>query len=352
MSHKETILTGDRPTGPLHLGHYCGSLSNRVRLQEQYTQFVLIADTQALTDNIGSIQKVQQNIFEVALDYLAAGIDPLKSNIVLQSKLPALYELTLLYMNFVSVAQLQHNPTIRNEIELRGFGDSIPIGFMAYPVSQAADITAFKATLIPVGEDQLPMIEQSNAIAKKINAAAKQAILPVSKALLSDIPRLIGVDGSAKMSKSSGNAIPLSANEKDIRRYVHSMYTDNQHLRVSDCGQIEGNVVFSYLDVFDTDKQELEDLKDHYRCGGLGDSKLKKRLGDLLCAVILPISDRRQDLMKHSDDVWDIIREGTLSGRAVTNQTLNEIKSSLGLNTNLFEDIGTPITSTKRVFKL
>jgi tryptophanyl-tRNA synthetase len=352
MLNNEIILTGDRPTGPLHLGHYCGSLLNRVRLQEQYQQYILIADTQALTDNIGNIQKVQQNVFEVALDYLAVGIDPEKSSIILQSELPALYALTLLYMNFVSVAQLQHNPTIRNEIELRGFGDSIPVGFMAYPVAQAADITAFKATLIPVGEDQLPMIEQSNAIVKKINAVAKQQILPFSKALLSDTPRLIGVDGSAKMSKSSGNSIPLSANEKDIRRYVHSMYTDNQHLRVEDCGQIEGNVVFSYLDVFDTDKEALEDLKDHYRCGGLGDSKVKKRLGDLLCQIIVPIADRRQELQKHPNDVWDIIREGTLKGRNITEQTLDEVKSSLGLKNNLFDGTCNPVSSQKKVCRL
>ena len=345
MLSNEIILTGDRPTGQLHLGHYCGSLLNRVRLQEQYLQYVLIADTQALTDNIGNIQKVRSNIFEVALDYLAVGIDPEKSHIVLQSELPALFELAMLYMNFVSIAQLQHNPTIRHEIELRGFGDSIPAGFMCYPIAQAADITAFKATLIPVGDDQLPMIEQSNTIVKKVNAAAKRQVLPFSKAILSDTPRLMGVDGSAKMSKSVGNAIPLSSNEKDIRRYVHSMYTDNQHLRVEDCGQVEGNVVFSYLDVFDTNKQELEDLKDHYRCGGLGDSKLKKRLGDLLCSVIIPISDKRLELQKHPDDVMDILRKGSLVGREVTAQTLDEIKLALGLKTDMFRKAvayGTP----------
>ena len=279
---RATILTGDRTTGPLHLGHYVGSLRNRVALQHENTQYLLLADTQALTDNAHDPDKVRRNVMEVTLDYLAVGIDPTISTICLQSALPALAELTLLYLNFVTVARLERNPTIKEEIQARGFGRDIPAGFLCYPVAQAADITGFKATLVPVGEDQAPLIEQTNEIVRRLNRQANNGVLPEARALIPTIGRLPGVDGKAKMSKSQGNAITLSATDKEIEDAVNQMYTDPDHLRVSDPGRIEGNVVFTYLDAFDPDREAVADLKEHYRRGGLGDMTLKRRLTSIL----------------------------------------------------------------------
>src|SRR4030088_2155909 len=276
------ILTGDRTTGPLHLGHYAGSLRNRVTLQHTHQQFVLLADAQALTDNIDNPEKVRRNVMEVALDYLAVGIDPRETTICVQSALPALAELTQLYLNFVSVSRLERNPTIKDEIQMRGFERDIPAGFLCYPVAQAADITAFKATIVPVGEDQAPLIEQTNEVVRRINRQAGVDVLPEARALIPRVGRLPGIDGKAKMSKSQGNAIPLSATADEIREAVRRMFTDPNHLEVSDPGRVEGNVVFTYLDAFDEDRIAVDDLKARYIRGGLGDSIVKKRLDDVL----------------------------------------------------------------------
>jgi len=277
-TQKPTILTGDRTTGPLHLGHYIGSLKNRVALQHTHRQFLLLADAQALTDNAHDPAKVRHNVLEVALDYLAVGINPSVTTICVQSCLPALAELGQLYLNFVTVARLERNPTIKDEIQARGFGRDIPAGFLCYPVAQAADITGFKATLVPVGEDQAPLIEQTNEIVRRLNRQIGHQVLPEAQALIPTVGRLPGVDGRAKMSKSQGNAIPLSASPEEISAAVRRMYTDPNHLKASDPGTVEGNVVFTYLDAFDEDRQAVEDLKTHYRRGGLGDMVLKQRL--------------------------------------------------------------------------
>ncbi|MCH8685033.1 tryptophan--tRNA ligase [Pedomonas mirosovicensis] len=325
------ILTGDRTTGPLHLGHYVGSLKNRVALQESREQFLLLADAQALTDNAHDPEKVRRNVLEVALDYLAVGIDPQKSAICVQSLLPALSELTLLYLNFVTVARLERNPTVKEEIRLRGFERDIPAGFLCYPVAQAADITAFKATLVPVGEDQAPMIEQSNEIVRRINRQAGHEVLPECRALIPNMGRLPGVDGKAKMSKSQGNAIALSAAPEEISAAVRQMYTDPDHLRASDPGMVEGNVVFAYLDAFDEDRSGLEDLKAHYRRGGLGDMVVKRRLEDILQNLLRPIRERRAQLAKDPGYVLSILKAGTEKARARTETTLAEVRAALGL---------------------
>ncbi|TXJ09856.1 MAG: tryptophan--tRNA ligase [Acinetobacter sp.] len=325
------ILTGDRPTGQLHLGHFAGSLRSRVGLQDSHQQYLLLADTQALTDNADNVEKVQRNILEVALDYLAVGIDPSKTTICVQSCLPALFELTSYYMNFVTVARLERNPTIKTEIQMRGFERDIPSGFLCYPVSQAADITAFKATIVPVGEDQIPMIEQTNEIVRRVNRQIGSEVLPECKALLSNVGRLPGFDGKAKMSKSLGNTIVLDASDKDIKKAVNAMYTDPNHLRIEDPGQVEGNVVFTYLDAFDSNKAEIEALKAHYRRGGLGDGTVKKRLEAVLKDLIEPIRERRHELAKNPDYVMDVLRDGTEKCRQITQQTLEEVKAGLGL---------------------
>ncbi|QGH62054.1 tryptophan--tRNA ligase [Serratia proteamaculans] len=280
MNNQTTILTGDRPTGPLHLGHYAGSLRQRVALQHSYQQFVLIADLQGLTDNGSNPQKIRDNIPEVLADYLAVGIDPTLSTVCLQSALPALAELTMLYMNIVTVSRVERNPTVKNEIALKGFARSLPVGFLAYPVSQAADITAFKAGYVPVGDDQLPMIEQANEIVHKMNSLLPTQVLRHCKAILSDISRLPGIDGGAKMSKSLGNTLLLSASEEIIHRAVSGMYTDPKHLKISDPGCIEGNVVFTWLDAFHPDKEKVSAMKTHYQQGGLGDRTCKNELED------------------------------------------------------------------------
>ncbi|HEY4985641.1 MAG TPA: tryptophan--tRNA ligase [Bradyrhizobium sp.] len=327
------VLTGDRPTGALHLGHYIGTLKSRIALQHTHRQYVLIADAQGLTDNAGEPERIRRNIIEVALDYLAVGIEPTQTTICVQSALPALSELTLLYLNYVTVARLERNPTIKDEIQTRGFGRDIPAGFLCYPVAQAADITAFKATIVPVGADQVPIIEQTNEIVRRICRQAGRQVLPEAKAVVPAIGRLPGVDGVAKMSKSLGNAIYLSASPDQIKQAVRLMYTDPNHLRVSDPGRVEGNVVFTYLDAFDEDKDAVEDLKAHYRRGGLGDTTVKARLECVLDALIAPIRERRAAFAERPDDVRDIIRSGTAASRAVTQANLDDVRDALGLFT-------------------
>lgn len=328
---RPVILTGDRPTGPLHLGHYVGSLRARVELQHTHEQYVLLADIQALTDNADEPEKVRRNIVEVALDYLAAGIDPVRTMICVQSALPALAELTMLYLNFVTVSRLERNPTIKDEIQARGFGRDIPAGFLCYPASQAADITGFRATVVPVGEDQAPLIEQTNEIVRRLNRQAGREILPEARALIPPVGRLPGVDGQAKMSKSQGNAIALSASDAEIEEAVRRMYTDPNHLRVSDPGQVEGNVVFTYLDAFDADREQLAALKAQYRRGGLPDTVLKQRLAALLRAFLAPIRERRAELARDRDYVMDVLRAGTARARGTTEATRAMVAEGLGL---------------------
>ena len=328
---KAVILTGDRTTGPLHLGHYAGSLKNRLAFQETHDQFLLLADSQALTDNAHAIGKVRENVLQVALDYLAVGIDPEKSTICLQSHLPALAELSMLYLNFVTVARLERNPTIKEEIQTRGFGRDIPAGFLCYPAAQAADITAFRATVVPVGADQAPLIEQTNEIVRRINTTAGTELVPEAEAVIPNAGRLPGVDGRAKMSKSAGNVIPLSATPDEISDAVRRMFTDPGHLRAEDPGRVEGNVVFTYLETFDDDRAKLAELKDHYRRGGLGDAKLKRRLEEILVALLAPIRDRRVELAKDPEQVLKIVRLGTEHAREITNETYRAISRGLGL---------------------
>ena len=325
------ILTGDRPTGPLHIGHFVGSLQSRVALQHTHKQYVLLADAQALTDNGDDPGKITRNVVEVALDYLAVGIDPAVTTICLQSALPALAELTVLYLNFVTVARLERNPTVKDEIKSRGFGRDIPAGFLCYPAAQAADITAFKATVVPVGEDQAPMIEQTNELVRRLNRQVGRMLLHEAQALIPSTGRLPGVDGKAKMSKSLGNALPLSASDAEIAAAVHRMYTDPDHLRVSDPGRVEGNVVFAYLDAFDTDAVAVADLKAHYRRGGLGDQVLKRRLTGILQNLIGPIRERRAELGRDRDAIVDVVWDGTARSREITELTKAEVFDGLGL---------------------
>ncbi|WP_375784405.1 tryptophan--tRNA ligase [Bradyrhizobium sp. Pha-3] len=328
---KPIILTGDRTTGPLHLGHYAGSLRSRLKFQDSHEQFLLLADMQALTDNAHDIGKVRSNVIEVALDYLAVGIDPERTSICLQSQLPALAELSMLYLNLVTVARLERNPTIKDEIRARGFGRDIPAGFLCYPVAQAADITAFRATIVPVGEDQAPLIEQTNEIIRRVNTLAGRTVLQEAEAVISRAGRLPGVDGRAKMSKSAGNAIPLSASPDDISAAVRAMFTDPDHLRVADPGKVEGNVVFTYLDAFDDDHDVVEELRVRYRRGGLGDTTVKRRLEDILQALIAPIRTRRAELANNRDHIADAIRRGTLKAREITERTRRDVMEGLGL---------------------
>ncbi len=328
---KKVILTGDRPTGPLHLGHYVGSLKNRVELQDTCQQFVMIADAQALTDNAHQPEKVRENVLQVALDYLAVGIDPSKSTIFIQSMLPQLPEMTMYFLNLVTWNRLKHNPTVKQEIKQKGFEESVPAGFMIYPVSQAADITAFKAELVPVGEDQLPMIEQTNEIVRHFNRMYKKEVLVEAEALIPKIARLPGIDGQAKMGKSLGNCIYLKDSSDEIAKKVKGMYTDPNHLRVEDPGVVEGNPVFTYLDAFDPDLQAVEDLKAHYRRGGLGDSIVKKRLNEVLQAFLEPIRVRREQYAKDLDFVMSILLAGSLHASQVAAQTLAEMKQVMHL---------------------
>ena len=327
----DVILTGDRPTGSLHLGHYAGSLRSRLTLQGQCAQTLLIADLQALTDSSGRAAHVAQHVYDVALDYLAVGIDPALTTIAVQSRLGALAELTVLYLNLVTVARLQRNPTVKAEVELRGFERDVPAGFLCYPVSQAADITGFRATVVPVGDDQLPMIEQTNEIVRRVNRLAGAAILPECRALLSTTPRLPGVDGR-KASKSLGNAIPLGATNDEIRRLVRAMYTDPGHVRASDPGRVERNVVFAYLDAFDSDAATVAELKEQYRRGGLGDVVLKRRLEDVLDALVAPIRARRTELARDRAYVMDVVRAGSERAEATTRAVLRDVRAAFSLD--------------------
>ena len=325
------ILTGDRPTGKLHLGHYVGSLQNRVKLQDEYRQFIIIADMQALTDNAENPAKVRDNLIEVALDYLAAGIDPEKSTIFVQSFIPEISELAMYFMNLVTLARAERNPTVKDEMRQKGFGADVPVGFLAYPISQAADILAFKANLIPVGTDQEPMIEQTNEIAEKFNRIYAP-VFPAVKALISATPRLPGIDGKAKMSKSLGNTILLSDTDETIARQVMAMYTDANHIHASDPGSVEGNVVFSYLDVFDADKAEVKKMKEHYRAGGLGDVILKKRLTEILQGVIRPVRERRETFAKDIPAVRRMLQQGSEKARAVVQETMADVKHAMKID--------------------
>lgn len=326
------ILTGDRPTGPLHLGHYVGSLKNRVELQDKYIQFVMIADAQALTDHAKEPQKVRENILQVALDYLAVGIDPQKTTIFIQSLIPELFELTAYYLNLVTWNRLKHNPTVKAEIVQKNFGEAVPAGFMVYPVSQAADITAFKANLVPVGEDQLPMIEQTNEIVRHFNQTYHTNVLVHAEALIPKIARLPGTDGGAKMSKTLGNCIYLSDSAAEIQKKVMKMYTDPNHLRVEDPGKVEGNPVFIYLDVFDPDREKYEELKAHYQRGGLGDVVVKRHLNEVLQAFLAPIRERREEYARDPSYVMKILKEGTARARIVAAETLREVREAMGIN--------------------
>lgn len=331
---KEIILTGDRPTGKLHLGHYIGSLRNRVKLQEtgKYDSFIMIADQQALTDNARNPEKIRKNLIEVALDYLAVGIDPTKSTIFVQSQIQELNELTMHYLNLVTVSRLNRNPTVKEEIKLRNFENSIPAGFLIYPVSQSADITAFKANLVPVGEDQLPMIEQTREIVRTFNSIYGN-VLVEPKAMVPEntLGRLPGIDGKAKMSKSLGNAIYISDEADVITKKVMSMYTDPNHIRVSDPGKVEGNTVFVYLDAFCKDKEQVINLKEHYKRGGLGDVKVKRYLNEVIQAELEPIRKRRSEFEKDIDYVYKVLKEGSLNAREVASSTIKEVREAIGI---------------------
>lgn len=333
MKNNEIILTGDRPTGRLHLGHFVGSLRNRILLQHEYKQYIMIADAQALTDNAKNPDKVHAAVFDVLADYLSAGIDPHKTTIFIQSSIPALYELTVYYLNIVSLARVLRNPTVKTEIEHRKFTDEgLPAGFAMYPVSQAADITAFKATLVPVGEDQLPVIEQTNEIVRSFNSIYGEEVLVEAKPLLSKVSRLPGIDGQHKMGKSLGNAIYLSDSADEVLKKVMTMYTDPDHLRVSDPGKVEGNMVFTYLDAFDPRLDEVEILKEHYRKGGLGDVVLKKRLAEVLNAILEPMRVRRHDLINDRGYMLDLLSSGNEAAHHVTQNTLSEVKRAMKIS--------------------
>ncbi len=329
---KQIILTGDRPTGKLHIGHYVGSLRQRVQVQDEFDQNVMIADYQALTDNGHNPAKVTDNILEVMADYLAAGLDPAKTRFCLQSALPALSELTCIYLNLVTVARLERNPTVKAEIQQKGFERSLPAGFLVYPVSQTADITAFRATHVPVGEDQLPMLEQSNEIVRRFNNLVGAEVLKECQAILSDTGRLPGLDGKAKMSKSLGNTIELGMSSDELKQAVFSMYTDPNHLRVEDPGRVEGNTVFSYLDAFHPDKALVAEHKAHYRRGGLGDMKCKRILNDCLQELLAPMRERRSQAMADKGQLLAILQRGTEEARAISDAVLQDVKAAMGLN--------------------
>lgn len=333
---KEIILTGDRPTGKLHIGHYVGSLINRVELQnsDKYNSYIMIADQQALTDNARNPEKIRNSLIEVALDYLAVGIDPQKSIIFVQSQIPELNELTMHYLNLVTVSRLERNPTVKNEIKEKNFNMSIPAGFLIYPVSQAADITAFKATVVPVGEDQLPMLEQTREIVRTFNQTYNKEILVEPRAVLpkKGLGRLPGIDGNSKMSKSLNNAIYLSDDEDTIKKKIMSMYTDPNHIRVEDPGNVKDNPVFMYLDAFCEDKITLENMKNHYEKGGLGDVKIKKYLNEVMQEKLRPIRERRKEYEKNIDYVYNILKTGSENARVIASDTLKEVRDAIGIN--------------------
>lgn len=332
----KVILTGDRPSGKLHLGHYVGSLKNRVHLQEdpENELFVMIADQQALTDNAKNPEKVRESIIEVALDYLAVGLDPSKSTLFIQSQIPQLAELTVYYLNLVTVARLERNPTVKAEIEQKAFGPSVPAGFLVYPVSQAADITAFNATHVPVGDDQKPMLEQAREVARDFNRIYKTNTLIEPEVMLppKGQGRLVGIDGKGKMSKSLNNGIYLSDSADEVEKKVMKMFTDPNHIRIEDPGQVEGNVVFTYLDVFDEDKEKVAELKEHYRAGGLGDVTIKRYLNEVLQEVLTPIRERRKEFEGNEDYILNMLKEGSEKAEQVAAVTLENVKTAMGIN--------------------
>lgn len=329
---KKTILTGDRPTGRLHLGHYVGSLRSRVELQSTHEQYIMIADAQALTDHASEPMKIRENVYQVALDYLAVGIDPVVSTIFIQSQIKALPELAMYFLNLVTWNRLRHNPTVKAEITQKGFGDSVPAGFMTYPVFQAADITAFHADVVPVGEDQKPMIEQTNELVRAFNRIYNTSCLKEVEAIIPKIARLPGVDGSAKMSKTLGNAVYLSDSIDEVSKKIKKMYTDPNHLKVEDPGQVEGNPVFTYLDAFGTDLEKIQGLKEHYERGGLGDSVVKKYLLEVLLEFLEPIQKRRQLYENNLDEVKRILHLGVQKAQEKAELTLKKVKEAMFLN--------------------
>ncbi len=363
MKQSKIIMTGDRPTGPLHVGHYIGSLKRRVELQNsgEYEKiFIMVADAQALTDNMENPEKIRQNIIEIVLDYLSVGLDPSKSTIYIQSMIPELTELAFYYMNLVTVARLQRNPTVKAEIEMRNFENTLPVGFFTYPISQAADITAFKATTVPVGEDQLPMIEQTREIVRKFNSVygevlvEPEALVPESNAA----KRLPGTDGKAKMSKSLGNCIYLSDSPDQVNAAVKTMYTDPLHLKVSDPGHLEGNTVFTYLEAFSRQEHfsrylpeyaDLEELKAHYTRGGLGDMKVKKFLGQVLQETLEPIRKRRAEFERDIPGIYEMLQKGCESARQEAAQTLSQVKDAMKIQ--YFEDRELILSQAKRYSK-
>ena len=342
---RKIVLTGDRPTGPLHIGHYVGSLKKRVEMQESgdFQQFVMIADIQALTDNADNPAKIRENILEVMLDYLAVGLDPERTTIFVQSKIPALFELPMYYSNLVTLSRLQRNPTIKSEIKMRGFEKSIPVGFLTYPISQAADITAFRANLVPVGVDQLPMLEQTREIVNSFNNLYKKDVLVLPEAVLPDNEnayRIVGIDGGAKMSKSLGNCIFLKDDAKTVEKKIMSMFTDPNHIKVSEPGKIEGNVVFTYLDIFCKnehfekycpDYKNLQEMKDHYKHGGLGDVKVKKFLNSILQEILTPIRERRIKFANNKKMLLDILAEHSRVASDYANITLDAVRDAIGI---------------------
>lgn len=326
------ILTGDRPSGRLHYGHYVGSLQNRVKLQSTHDQWIMIADTQALTDHYDRPEKVRDHVEEVLLDYLSVGIDPDKTTIFVQSLIPELFELTVYFFNLVTLNRLKHNPTVKHEMQEKGIEDRVTVGFMSYPISQAADILLFLADVVPVGADQLPMIEQTHEIARRFNALYSSQLFKEPKALLSETPRLPSTDGKAKMSKSLGNAIFLSSTDEEIAKAVKGMYTDPNHLKITDPGQVEGNIVFSYLDAFDPDKARVAALKEHYQKGGLGDSVLKQDLTKLLQRLFAPIRERRLELAQNRSLLKEILFAGTKKAQLFAKEVMKEVRQAMHID--------------------
>jgi tryptophanyl-tRNA synthetase len=326
---KKRILTGDRPSGRLHLGHYVGSLQSRIKLQYEYDQYIMIADVQALTDNFENPKKITENVFEVAKDYLSVGIDPSQTTIFVQSQIPEIGELTVYYLNLVTVGRLERNPTVKSEIQQKGYNDSIPAGFLCYPVSQAADITIFQAELVPVGDDQVPMIEQTNEIVRRFNRIYDSECLKECNAILSNTPRLVGIDGKAKASKSLGNAISLSDTQEEIKQKIFQMFTDPAHLKISDPGQVEGNVVFTYLDIFHPDKEEVESLKAHYKRGGLGDMTIKNILNNSIQDLLKDIREKREAIKQK--DVQEILYHGSAKASQRAKLTMEEVREAIGV---------------------
>jgi tryptophanyl-tRNA synthetase len=330
--NNKVVLTGDRPTGKLHLGHYIGSLQNRIFLQDKIKNcFYMVADVQALTDNASNPQKVRDNVFEIAADNLAVGVDPKKTTFFIQSQIPEIAELTVFFLNLVTLARLKRNPTVKNEMKQKNYGDDVPVGFLSYPVSQAADILFCKSNIIPVGEDQLPQIEQTNEIVDKFNRIYGKTFSKVEP-FLSKFPRLVGIDGNAKASKSLGNAIFLDDPLSEIEKKVMQMYTDPNHIHLNDPGKIKGNVVFSYLDIFDPDKKEIEKLKKQYQKGGVGDVVMKKRLISVLDTLISPIRNRKKELEKNPEYVFKILKEGTGKVREIAKKTMKEVQNKIKID--------------------